>query len=154
MERPDRGEDFRWYSDRPVAAGDFNKLNDVAIFAGQLIEMHASITKNEIKSLIDKGRAFRLVAVMDRDGFEAGHICGSINIPVARVEEDALNLIGRDELVVVYGKGAGDASSAVAADKFITLNYHYVLRYKGGLNEWRAARECLEGRPQEVKKAA
>ncbi len=154
MERPDRGEDFRWYSDRPVAAGDFNKLNDVAIFEGPLLNMHAAITKNEIKSLKDKGRAFRLVAVMERSGFEAEHICGSINIPVARVEEDALNFIGRDELVVVYGKGPNDASSAVAADKFITLNYHYVLRYKGGLNEWKAARECLESGPREAKKAA
>lgn len=154
MKRPDIGEDYRWYMDRPVAAEDFNKLNDVAIFEGPLLDMYATITKNELKSLIDGGRALKLVSTMGRKEFEEGHICGSINLPAARVEEDALRLIDRDELVIVYGRGASDASSAVAADKLFTLNYHYVLKYKGGLNEWKAARECLERGPREVKKAA
>ncbi len=154
MERIDRGEDFRWRFDRPVTADDFNKLNDVAIFAGPLLGMHRTITGKELKTLIDRGESFALVAVLDKGVFEEAHICGSINMPVGRIEEDCLALIDRNELIIVYGKGPNDASSAVAADKLITLNYKHVLRYKGGLNEWKAARGCVEGRLHEVKKAA
>ncbi|MBI5469498.1 MAG: hypothetical protein HY891_10240, partial [Deltaproteobacteria bacterium] len=41
----DQGEDYRWNTDRAVSADDFNTINSVALFAGPLLEMYPSVTK-------------------------------------------------------------------------------------------------------------
>ena len=51
-----RGEDYRWYELRAVRPmEDFNRDNEVGIFAGALESMYATITREEIKALIDRG---------------------------------------------------------------------------------------------------
>jgi len=102
MERRDRGEDFRWYEKRGVRPmEDFNRQNEVGIFAGTLESMYSSITKDVLKALTERGERLTILSISPPGEFEKGHICGSINIPLPFIERDSIRLLGKDDLIVV-----------------------------------------------------
>lgn len=146
MERKDRGEDFRWYEKRGVRPmEDFNKDNEVGIFAGGLEAMFSTVTKDELKALLDRGENIALLNVSPHEEFVKEHICGSINIPLPEIERDSVRLLGRDDLIVVYAGGSRSQASAVGVDKLQTLSFKHALRFRGGLEEWKKAGYCVEG---------
>lgn len=147
-------EDFRWNKRRPVGPADFNSLNDVAIFAGPLPDMYAPAARERVREIMDGGAPFALLDVRDEADYAAGHIYGAINIPVARIEFEAPGRIAKNVLVVVYGKEAVCTASAVGVDKLKTLAYKNVLRYAGGIKDWKGAGWRVEGKAQEGQKAA
>lgn len=154
MYRRDRGADYRWNTDRVVNADDFNSLNSVAIFAGPLLEMYTTVTREEVRILLDRGEDVVLLNVLDGKSFEKEHICGSVNIPVSRIEMDARRLLKEDDLIIAYSSGPRCTANAVAADKLVTIGFENVLRYAGGLDDWKKAGYCTEGMPGGLKKAA
>lgn len=152
--RKDAGEDYRWNTDRLVNADDFNRLNSVAIFAGPLLNMYRSITKEELKTLLDFGADIVVLDVLDKESYEKEHILGSINIPVSSIERDAPAVFKPDDLIIVYGRDARCTMSAVAADKLTTIGLKNVLRYNGGIEEWREEGLPVEGKEAPLTKAA
>ncbi|MBI5454824.1 MAG: rhodanese-like domain-containing protein [Deltaproteobacteria bacterium] len=147
MEYRDRGQDYRWYEKRPVRPMvDFNRDNEVGIFAGPLASMYATISSEELKALIGRGEEVTLVSVQPPDEFEKEHICGSLNIPLPAIERDSLNLLGREDLIIVYGRDHRSTASAVGVDKLRTLAFKNTVRFQGGLEEWKKAGYCVEGR--------
>ncbi|MBI5643359.1 MAG: rhodanese-like domain-containing protein [Deltaproteobacteria bacterium] len=154
MDKRELGEDYRWNLDRHVRADDFNKMNDVGIFAGALLSMYRTISCEELKRLMESGEKFTLLSVTPPEEYEKEHICGSINIPVPFIERDALKYLSPSDLIIVYGRDSGSASSAVAVDKLVTLAYKNVLRCQGGVEEWKKAGYCVEGTAREDRKAA
>lgn len=146
MEYRDRGQDYRWYEKRAVRPmEDFNKDNEVGIFAGELESMYAAISSQELKALIDRGGKVTLVNVHPPDEFEKERICGSINIPLPAIERDSLRLLGKEDLIVVYGKDHRFATSVVGVDKLRTLAFKNTVRLQGGFEEWKKAGYCVEG---------
>lgn len=151
--RKDRGEDFRWNLDRPVAADDFNRYNPVAIFAGPLLTMYMTVTKEELKTLLDRGEDIVLVDIRESAEFGKEHICGAMNLPLRSIEEKASALLKKDDLLIVCGEGEATLESAVGADKLTTLLYENVLRYAGGVRQWADAGYCVEGTDTGLKAA-
>jgi rhodanese-related sulfurtransferase len=146
MPVPYQGTDYRWYEDRPVNGNDFNKMSEVAIFAGPVMDMYGTVSARELKILLDRGEKFVLLDVLDGDSFEKERIPGSINIAVDSLERDAPAIIGKDELVIVYSEGPMCGANAVGADKLSTIGYKSVMRFKGGLKEWKDAGYPVEGK--------
>ncbi len=141
-----QGEDYRWYRDRAVRSRDFNTMSEVAIFAGPVMDMYPAVTASELKILVERGENFVLVDVRDGDSFEKEHIPGSINIPVARLELDSPKIMGMDELVIVYSVGPLCGANAVGADKLVTIGYKHVMRFRGGIEEWKNSGYRVDGR--------
>lgn len=146
MAVPYQGEDYRWYEERPVNNNDFNRMSEVAIFTGPVMDMYLTVTANELKTLLGRGEKFVLLNVLDSVSFEKEHIPGSMNIPVMRLELDAPKAIDRDELVIVYSADSACGANAVGADKLVTVGYKSVMRFKGGLKEWKEAGYPVEGK--------
>lgn len=115
--------------------------------------MIRNISTDELKDMMDSGESFVLVNVLDADSFEDEHICGSINIPVDQVDEKAPGFIGKDETVIVYCSGPDCKASGRAADKLESLGFSDIWRFQGGIEEWKNAGLCLEGRIYAAKAA-
>lgn len=116
--------------------------------------MSRSISRDELKGMMDSGESFVLVNVLDNEDYENEHICGSINIPVEYIEDDAKDLIGKDETVIVHCYSPGCEAGKEAADILENLGYKDVRTFEGGIEEWKNAGYCLEGRMYEVVQAA
>lgn len=138
-------EDDRWDLERPVEHDDFNEYNDVAIFEGPILSMYKSITARELKTLLERSEDIVLVDVREKNEYEKGHICGSINMPAEFIERDAPDALAEDSLIVVSGGSPEEAESAVGVDKLATIGYKHILRFTGGIKEWKEAGYCFEG---------
>lgn len=110
--------------------------------------MFKKINAKELKEMMDRREDFVLVNVLDRGSFENERICGSINIPVAGIQ-DAVHRIKRNETVVVHCSGTECKASEFAARELEKLRFKDVRRFEGGLDEWKKAGFCLEGRLHE-----
>jgi rhodanese-related sulfurtransferase len=142
----DQGEDYRWNTDRAVNADDFNTINSVAIFIGPLLEMYPSVTREELKTLLERGEDIAVLDARDTEESEKAHIRGSVNIPVDLIERDARSVLKLSDHVITYSRDSECALSAVAADKLTTIGFEYVMRYTGGIEDWTKAGEPVEGK--------
>lgn len=107
--------------------------------------MIRAIERDELRGMMDAGENFVLVCALEPEEFDRERICGSIGIPAADIEKNALNLINKYETVVVYGSGEGGGMDRDAADKLESLGYNDIWMYEGGLKEWRESGYCVEG---------
>lgn len=107
--------------------------------------MIRDITREELKEMMDAGESFVLINVLDPEDFENEHICGSINIPSSTIARDAVNLLNRDDTIVVYCADTACTASSIAAEKLDSLGFSDIWRYEGGLADWKAAGYCVEG---------
>ncbi|HEY4706552.1 MAG TPA: rhodanese-like domain-containing protein [Thermodesulfobacteriota bacterium] len=107
--------------------------------------MVREITKDELKDMMDSGESFVLVNVLDPDSFENEHICGSINIPASTIARDALEVLNKDDTVILHCSGPECTASKIAAEKLDTLGFSDVWRFKGGIEEWKGSGYCVEG---------
>lgn len=107
--------------------------------------MVRDITRDELKGMMDGGESFVLVNVLDPADFENEHICGSINIPASTIARDALEMLNKDDTIIVYCSGPKCVASSIAAEKLDTLGFSDVWRYEGGLQEWKDSGYCVEG---------
>ena len=72
------------------------------------------------------------------EAYEAGHIPGAINIPVADLRAEAPTRIpDRHKTVVVYCANPACTASDSAADILIEMGYTDVHDYRGGKEHWR-----------------
>jgi rhodanese-related sulfurtransferase len=58
------------------------------------------IHRREVQELIERGA--QLVDVLASDEFEEDHLPGAINLPLRKIETDALNVLDPKGPVVVY----------------------------------------------------
>jgi hydroxyacylglutathione hydrolase len=71
----------------------------------------------------------------------AGHIPGSLNIPLGELDQ-RLNEVPRDRTVVVHCQTGGRA--AIAASLLKARGFSDVREFAGGFAEWRAAGQPVE----------
>ncbi|HBG45819.1 MAG TPA: rhodanese-like domain-containing protein [Deltaproteobacteria bacterium] len=107
--------------------------------------MVREIETDELKEMMDSGESFVLVNVLDAEDFEDEHICGSINIPASLIAKEALDMLNKDDTIVLHCSGPACSASAVAAEKLDALGFSDIWRYKGGIEKWKQAGFCMEG---------
>jgi rhodanese-related sulfurtransferase len=65
--------------------------------------MPHTITRDELKTKLDRGEKVRLVEALAPESFAKGHLPGAVNIPMDRVKELAPGLLpDKDAQVVTY----------------------------------------------------
>jgi rhodanese-related sulfurtransferase len=102
-----------------------------------------TIEREELKAALDSGAEIRLVMAMHETHFEQAHIPGSVQL---FSPEQAAELLGLDDHIVVYCSDRSCSASRVVAQKLIDAGYQNVRHYPGGLADWFAAGYPLEGR--------
>jgi phage shock protein E len=65
-----------------------------------VIGMPTEIDRNQIKELVDRGA--QLVEVLPADEYQEDHPPGAINLPLRRVETEAVTTLDRTRPVIVY----------------------------------------------------
>jgi rhodanese-related sulfurtransferase len=100
------------------------------------------IGREELKEKLDRGDDFKLVMVLGEWAYPAKHIPGSLHFDT--IEEGLKELHADDDIVVYCSNPACVAS--IAAYRVLTENgYGNVRRYAGGLEDWEAAGNALQG---------
>jgi phage shock protein E len=62
--------------------------------------MPTEINRNQVQELVENGA--QLVEVLPADEFEEDHLPGAINLPLRRVETEAVRILDRARPVIVY----------------------------------------------------
>lgn len=101
-----------------------------------------TIGRDELKSKLDRGDAFKLVMALNRWAFEAKHIPGSLHFDTPDELYAALRL---DDEIVVYCSNVDCLSSVALYRDLVARGYRNVRRYSGGLLGWEAAGLPLDG---------
>ncbi len=107
------------------------------------------LTFDELKTWAEGKRAFSLLDVLPAESFEDEHLPGAANACVYEMTFlEAAGKAAKDkaEPVVVYGSSGKNLASTVAAEKLAEAGYTNVYNFVGGLEEWRMARQPLEGK--------
>lgn len=99
--------------------------------------MPSTITRDEIKALLDTSASFTLVEALPEKYWKHSHLPGAINIPHDRTRDLAPALLpDKDALIVVYCASETCQNSGIAAQELSSLGYRNVREYAGGKQDW------------------
>jgi polyisoprenoid-binding protein YceI/rhodanese-related sulfurtransferase len=96
-----------------------------------------------------------VIDVLPDEEYQAAHLPGAKNACVFKVTfvEDVKQLVPeRSKSLVLYGASSRDLASATATEKLLIAGYTQVTDYRGGLEDWRAAGQRIEGNVSTVSK--
>lgn len=104
-----------------------------------------TITKEELKDMIDNKEDFVLINVLPRESFEKQHIPGSINISIG--DEDfgkkaKQEIKDKNKKIVVYCANSECQASPRAAEKLTEMGYKNVWDYEGGIKDYCFSYKC------------
>jgi rhodanese-related sulfurtransferase len=97
-----------------------------------------TITKGELKHMMDKKERFTLIDVRSQERYIEEHIPGAVNIPLEEIERSGLYNLNREDIIIVY-----DACSDTnilnlrAVDKLTKLDCRRVYDFEGGMRDWK-----------------
>ncbi|MBA3388841.1 MAG: rhodanese-like domain-containing protein [Rubrobacter sp.] len=95
------------------------------------------ITREELKSKLDRGESMVLVETLGPRYYEDAHLPGAINIPHTEVDELAPRMLpDKSAQVVVYCSNRACQNSPQAARKLAALGYETVYDYDAGKQDW------------------
>lgn len=126
------------------AGGCSNKVSDRDLTIVELAE---------VRRLHGAANA-RFVDPRATEEFEQAHIRGALNLQVAQVTEMKTDMepsVARAKTVVVYGNNPGSAVARVVAKRLMAAGHKGVRLYSGGLDEWRANGQPIDGASQAPK---
>ena len=107
--------------------------------------MKHTISREQIKAMLDSGEPITLVEALPRQYFDKHHLPGAINLPHDEVSERAAELLpNRDALIVVYCASAECKNSTIAREALEQLGYSNALEYVEGKQDWLEAGYPLE----------
>ncbi|MFB3881614.1 MAG: rhodanese-like domain-containing protein [Armatimonadota bacterium] len=101
--------------------------------------MPNTLTREQLKAMIDAKERFTLVDVRFAESYEAEHLPGAINMPVNEIEALAPGRIALDEPIVVYCATFECTASPTAAMALEDLGFTNVADFEGGLADWQDA---------------
>jgi rhodanese-related sulfurtransferase len=104
-----------------------------------------TLTKEQLKEMIDKKEDFVLVNVLSSEYFEQQHIPTSVNISIG--DEDFENKIkekikDKNKKIVVYCASFECQASPKAAEKLTKMGYKNVFDYEGGIKDYCSSNTC------------
>ena len=112
------------------------------------------ITREELQTKLKTEDEFKLVMTLDTPAYKTKHIPGSLCVESVA---EALELLDRDDEIVVYCADVYCASSIYAYYALEREGYRKIRRYAGGVADWEAAGNPLTGgtrRPQRKQSPA
>jgi rhodanese-related sulfurtransferase len=99
--------------------------------------MSETITREQIKQLLDTGEPVTLVEALPEKYFKHSHLPGALNMPHDRTRELAATVLPqKDALIVVYCANEACQNSTLAAQELTALGYSNVREYTGGKQDW------------------
>jgi phage shock protein E len=63
-------------------------------------EMPTEIDRHEVQTLVERGA--QLVEVLPADEYAEDHLPGAVNLPLRRLETEAVRVLDRERPVIVY----------------------------------------------------
>ena len=102
------------------------------------------ITPDQLQAKLDNNEPVQLIDVRDTSMHSAGHIPGSVNLPIKQIESEAANALpDKNAPIVCYCGGGTKAGRSAEALK--QLGYTDISILPTGLRGW-----CGENRPTET----
>ncbi len=101
-----------------------------------------TISREELKTKLDRGDPFKLVMVMPEWAYRAKHIPGSM---ACITPEEAYALLSPDDEIIIYCSDPACTNSIRAYEVLWQHGYRHLSHYAGGLLDWEAAGYPLEG---------
>jgi rhodanese-related sulfurtransferase len=116
-------------------------------------ERFTRLTRSQLETTLGAGppenetrrEGYALVNVLDPEQFRDQHIPHSINIPSDRLDEFERRF-EKDKKIVVYCASAECPASEEVANALVERGFEQVYDFEGGLDDWRAGRNPVEGR--------
>lgn len=111
-------------------------------------EYFKTLDRDKVRKMLDQGYDFLLLDILPAEYYDEAHIKGAVNACVydvnflPRVQEMAPEKL---VTIVLYGSGAPSKACEVAVKKLGDAGYTNIFVYAGGLQEWRRARNPIEG---------
>ena len=101
-----------------------------------------TISRDELKSKLDRGDDFKLIMALNRWAFDAKHIPGSLHFDTPA---ELYAAVKPDDEIVVYCSNVDCLSSVALYRDLVRRGYSNVRRYSGGLVDWEDSGLPLEG---------
>ena len=101
-----------------------------------------TISRDELKAMLDRGDDLTLIMALNRWAFDAKHIPGSLHFDTP---DELYAAVRPDDVVVVYCSTVDCLSSVALYRDLVARGYRDVRRYAGGLLDWEDAGLPLEG---------
>lgn len=102
------------------------------------------ISTEELESLKNSGKPFKLVDVLPTQHFQEEHIEQAVNLPLEDIASEAMNRFGKEEEIIVYCKDENCSASSKAAQKLESIGFQNVKDYEAGLKGWKQSRNPTE----------
>lgn len=97
------------------------------------------ITREHLKNMIDEDEDFLLIDARGHESYHKEHIPGAVTIPSEHLEAGLLKGHKKTETMVTYCSSVDCEASTEAAKKLEKFGFKNVLRFKGGLKDWKDA---------------
>lgn len=107
-----------------------------------------TLTREELKAMIDCGDDLLLVNVLDPTAFAQAHIPGSHNVPATdKGFDERLRALGatEDSRIVLYCSNFECNASHAAGKRLEQAGFRNLYRYAGGIEDWMDAGFPVEG---------
>ena len=102
--------------------------------------MTQTISRTELKALIDADEPLTLIEALPKKYFEAGHLPGAINIPHDEIAAHAASrLPDKEATIIVYCANTACQNSGIGAQALIEAGYQRVKEYVEGKQDWQEA---------------
>ena len=101
-----------------------------------------TISREELKTKLDRGEPLKLVMVMPDLAYQAKHIPGSF---ACITPQEAFAALSVDDEIILYCSDPACMNSHQAYEVLEQHGYRRLSHYAGGLLEWEAAGYPLEG---------
>ncbi len=108
--------------------------------------MPETISRDELRQVLERGDAVVLVEALPTSSFDEGHLPGAVNVPhdaPSATVETALPQ--RDAAIVVYCASQACQNSVILSRRLEQLGYANVREYAGGKEHWVEAGLPVEG---------
>ncbi len=98
------------------------------------------ISKEQLFEMMENKENFKLVEVLAKEDYEAGHLPFAISIPVDKLEELAPAILAdKNQRIVVYCSSFLCTASTGVVRQLQSMGYTNVLDFKGGKQDWKNA---------------
>lgn len=101
------------------------------------------MNRDEVLELLDGDSATLLIDVLPHEAFDAGHIPGSLSVPLNDrdfvAEVDALADGDRSLTIICYCASFSCPASTEAMERLRRAGFTDVRDYKGGMDDWHGA---------------
>lgn len=112
------------------------------------------ISRDELALRLSEPNQPLVIDVLPEEEYKVAHLPGAQNACIFNVTflDDVKKLASdQSKTLVLYGSSFRDLASATAAEKLRAAGYTQVADYRGGLEDWRAAGQPIEGNPIAAK---